>query len=216
MEVFKIARLNGIRGEVKVNEDGTKITLNGKPVKIHIIKSERHTSGYYACSIEGRSFYVHRIVAEAYVPNLRPVKYRMVLHINGNTLDNHFENLEWGDAAALYKNRVRIQKPGVGVNTIDETFRGSSTISYDEALKIAERLDNGEFAKDICKEYGVSEMSIARIRKRYCKKKSASPRYDKEIKETVLKLAEKYSPNEVAKISGIKYHTVYRWLRNND
>jgi DNA invertase Pin-like site-specific DNA recombinase len=56
-------------------------------------------------------------------------------------------------------------------------------------------------------------MSISRIRKRYCKQKQASPRYDKTIKETVRKLALKHPAGEVARITGINYHTVYRWLK---
>lgn len=59
-------------------------------------------------------------------------------------------------------------------------------------------------------------MSIARIRKRYCKEKNASPRYNREIKTTVFKLAQKYSAPEFAKITGLTYHTVYRWLKKGE
>ena len=209
----KKVKIKGINGEIDVNENGTIISYKGQKIATHKIKSNKHSKGYMACSIAGRSVYVHKLVAEAFVRNERPMVYKLVLHKNGDTLDNHWENLEWGDAAKLYEYRVKLKTPGVGVTNFDESYRGSSQINYDEALKIAERLDNGEFAKDICKEYNVSEMSIARIRKRYCKNKVASPRYDKSVKDTVLKLAEKYPANHVAKITGINYHTVYRWVK---
>lgn len=211
---LKKVHLPDVPGIVKVNEDGTEIIYGGRKVSIHLIKSGNHSRGFYACSIKGKSFYVHRIVAEAYVQNKRPVVYRWVLHKNGDTLDNHYKNLVWGNASQLYKIRTNLNIPGVGVTNFDEKYRGSSSISYEEALSIAERLDRGEYAKDISKEYGVSEMSITRIRKRYCKNKIASPRYDKTVKETVIKLAKKHSLNKVAQITGINYHTAYRWVKN--
>ncbi|MFC2086795.1 transposase [Bacteroidota bacterium] len=216
MKKFRKVRLKGISDPIEVNADGTLIIYKGKEVNRFFVKSPNHKNGYYACSISGKSIYIHRIVAEAFVANKRPLFYKLVLHKNGNTLDNHYSNLIWGNASELHKIRVKLGIPGVGVTRPDDKLRINSTISHEEALKIAKRLDNGEYAKDICKEYNVSEMSIARIRKRYCKNKVASPRYDKEIKETVLKLTEKYPASEVARIVGINYHTVYRWSKNKD
>ncbi len=206
-------KLKGIPEPIEVSENGSEIIYKGKKINFHKIKSEKHKNGFYACSVAGKSIYVHRIVAEAYVENPRPIVYKMVLHKNGDTLDNRPENLMWGDSSSLYQNRVKLGIAGAGQKT-DKKYRGSSTIPYEEALKIAERLDNGEHAKDICKEYDVSEMSIARIRKRYCNQKNASPRYGKDIRETVIRLAQKHSAADVSKITGIKYHTVYRWLKN--
>jgi DNA invertase Pin-like site-specific DNA recombinase len=137
----------------------------------------------------------------------------MVIHKNSDLLDNHYKNLAWTNPAGFYKLREEIGNPVVNVSKKNKHRRNNSPISHKEAKKIAKRLDKGEFAKDICKEYNVSEMSISRIRKRYCKNKQASPRYAKNIKETVLKLARKHPSGEVARITGIKYHTVYRWLK---
>jgi DNA invertase Pin-like site-specific DNA recombinase len=211
---MKKVRLKGVPEPVKVNKDGTIINYKGKPRAIHLTKASHRRQGYYTCSIAGKNFYVHHIVAEAYVPNKHPLVHKIVIHKNADSLDNHYTNLIWGNANELHKIRVKLGIPGAGVTKIDKKYRHTSSITYKQALKIAKRLDKGELAKDICKEYGVSEMSISRIRKRYCKQKQASPRYDKKIKKTVLKLAEKHPPGEVARITGIKYHTVYRWLKS--
>ena len=208
MGEFKQVKLKGVKELVEVNEDGTIIKYLDKTINQHLIKTSKNSKGYKAVSIKGKSFYVHRIVAEAFILNTRPIACKYVLHINNDLLNNHYTNLKWGTSKDLYTKNSRLKEGG-------ETYRGSSTISYDEAVKIAKRLDNGEFAKDICVEYGVSEMSIARIRKRYCKDKSASPRYDREIKAAVYKLSFKYSAPEIAKITGLTYHTVYRWLKKN-
>jgi hypothetical protein len=139
----------------------------------------------------------------------------MVIHKDCNTVNNHYSNLIWGNNKVAYKARVKQNIPGAGVSYKDESYRGSSKISYEEALSIAKRLDGGETATNICKEYGVSEMSIIRIRKRYCKNKVASPRYPKEIKETVVRLRAKHPPKRVAEITGIRYETVLRWCKKD-
>ena len=78
--------------------------------------------------------YVHRLVALAFVPNPKPVSYKMVLHRNCVSTDNRYQNLEWGNQKALTQNRI---KNGLaGAKSLE--VRGSSTISYEDALKIAE------------------------------------------------------------------------------
>jgi hypothetical protein len=37
---------------------------------------------------------VHRLVAEAFIPN--PKKYPLVMHIDDNPQNNHISNLQWG------------------------------------------------------------------------------------------------------------------------
>ena len=216
MDEFKEVKIKGISQPLKVNESGTKLLHEGKQVRIHFIKPKRHRNGYYVAHVKDKLLYMHRVVAEAFLVNKKPVAYKWVLHKNGNTLDNHYTNLMWGNSQVLNENNKRLVAEGIINPVVTKEYRGSSTISYKDAIKIAERLDNGEFAKDICKEFNVSEMSIARIRKRYCKNKVASPRYEKDIRETVIKLAEKHSAPHIAKITGIKYHTVYRWLRSEN
>jgi DNA invertase Pin-like site-specific DNA recombinase len=151
--------------------------------------------------------YVHKLVAQAFVKNPMPVSNKMVFHKDGNTLNNHFSNLFWGNQKDANDKTSRLRRQLLK----EQNFRGGSTISGDDALKIAKRLDDGEKASDIAKEFNVSDMSIARIRKRYSSKKNASPRYSKEVKDMVLKLLENHRPAEVAKSTGMRYETILRW-----
>ena len=51
--------------------------------------------GYRRVRVQGRTFKVHRLVAEAFVPNPDHLPY--VLHKDGDRENNVYTNLEWSD-----------------------------------------------------------------------------------------------------------------------
>ena len=202
----KPVEIIGVKGTILVSEDG-KVFINGKEKRRTLIKGKNHRFGYYQVSIENKRMYVHKLVAQAFVTNPMPVSNKMVFHKDGNTLNNHYENLFWGNQKDANKKTSQLRRELIK----NHNFRGGSTISPDDSLKIAKRLDAGEKATAIAKEFNVSDMSIARIRKRYCKTKSVSPRYSDDVKEMVMKLLETHRPAEVAKSTGMRYETILRW-----
>ncbi|TRX72232.1 HNH endonuclease [Carboxylicivirga sp. M1479] len=204
----KIIKVIGVRGEVSVSENG-EVRYNQELKHQSLIKDKSHRYGYMQVSIEGQRLYVHRLVAQAFVRNPKPVSNKMVFHIDHNTLNNHYSNLKWGNRQDAIERMRATRKEELK----NPNYRGTSKLSGDDAVKIAARLDGGETAKVLSAEYGVSEMSIARIRKRYCKQKSASPRYSQEHKEMVRKLLMKFRPVEVAKSTGIRYETILKWKK---
>lgn len=62
-----------------------------------ILKSRDNDGGYLFVSLykngKGKNFKVHRLVANAFIPN--PNNYDTVDHINHNRHDNRVENLRW-------------------------------------------------------------------------------------------------------------------------
>lgn len=73
-----------------VNRKGTIITREYEPREVkHITRAD----GYIEVSMNGRKKLLHRLVAEAFIPN--PEDKPQVNHIDGDKTNNMVSNLEW-------------------------------------------------------------------------------------------------------------------------
>lgn len=88
----------------KIIYEGTElnysISSNGqvRNDKTNYLLQPSSQNGYYSVRLaikpnEGKHFRVNRLVAQAFIPN--PDNKPYVNHIDGNTFNNHVENLEW-------------------------------------------------------------------------------------------------------------------------
>ena len=84
--------------------------------KPHILKDADNGKGYRYVTIsvskKRNNHYVHRLVAEFFLPN--PKNLPVVNHINGNKADNRVENLEWCTQADNLAHAVATGLIGVG------------------------------------------------------------------------------------------------------
>ena len=84
----KFYRIKGLNGYL-VNKQGDILSLKKQILLKHRIDS----GGYHMVHIYKKNIWVHRIVAETFLPN--PNNYKYVNHINEDKSDNRVENLEW-------------------------------------------------------------------------------------------------------------------------
>ena len=107
MENWRFIKENN---DYMVSDHGRIMSLKNPQKKI--LSSSLLHNGYEAIYIYQKGIhaarYVHRLVAETFIPN--PKKLPQVNHLDGNTLNNHVSNLEWCDA---YDNLMHAIRTGL-------------------------------------------------------------------------------------------------------
>ena len=91
--LYQISNTGKIKSLERYKDNHSKKQLVKEKIRKQIISK----TGYYTCMLTKNGnlklFKVHRIVAEAFIPN--PNNYPIINHIDGNKLNNNVSNLEW-------------------------------------------------------------------------------------------------------------------------
>ena len=108
---------------------------NIKDDQDHMMQSFINKAGYTSIVINNKYFYIHRLVAIAFIPN--PENKKCVDHINHNRSDNKLSNLRWATHGENGKNKKLSVKnksgyPGIQFNTYYNKW--SATIGYNNKL----------------------------------------------------------------------------------
>lgn len=112
----------GYNGFYQVTTEGEVISPNGLKTQ------EKSYNGYLRVSLwnkgKGKHHLVHRLVAEAFIPN--PDNLPMVNHIDGNKRNNNVSNLEWCN---LSQNMIHAHRNGL------ITVRTTKVIQYTKDMQ---------------------------------------------------------------------------------
>ena len=73
------------------------VTKDGKVYNFERELKGWNQNGYRMVTLDNKKIYIHRLVAEKYIPNI--FNKSCVNHINGIKTDNRVENLEWATIA---------------------------------------------------------------------------------------------------------------------
>ena len=133
-EVDQFGRVFSVERVISVDDNGRKYE---KPVSGKQMKQCLKNNGYKSVSLtkggSTKAFYVHRLVAEAFIPN--PDNLPMVNHKDEDKTNNFLENLEW--CTAKYNCNY-----GTGVKRHADKIRGRES---EKRIAVIQRSVDGEF-----------------------------------------------------------------------
>lgn len=151
--------LRKIDDNYSVTDDGRVYSIRrDKWLKVCCDPKSKHVSSHYGrVNLYGKVIYVHRLVAEAFIPN--PDNKPTVNHINGDKGDNRVENLEW---ATQQENIQHAWSEGL---CKDQT--GTHRYSKDFIKMAMDLLSVGMSKSKIAKLMGISWTTVTKWEARY-------------------------------------------------
>lgn len=118
-------------------------------------KQHQTKGGYLYTSIGSKSMFVHRLVAQTFIPN--PEKKKEVNHINGNKTLNWVGNLEW---ATRQENATHAAKTGL---ILVGSKQPVATHTEEDAHLVCKLLEQGKGVAKVVKETGFSKTFVIGI-----------------------------------------------------
>lgn len=139
-----------------ITEDGQVINTKTK----RTMKLFPNTKGYLrvVLSEDGyqKRYFVHRLVAEKYVPN--PENKPQVNHKDGNKLNNHYTNLEW---VTNQENRAHAVENGLHKSTKGEE-RANHILTEEDVKWMRDNYVKGK-GPEFAKKFGISKQTVLNI-----------------------------------------------------
>ena len=114
--LYQVSNLGRVKSLPRFINNNSKNNKIGFYSKERILKPSKKKYAIVVLSKNGKtySFYIHILVAKAFLPN--PDNLPEVDHLDGNKLNNHVDNLEWVTSKENVKRswRMGLAKPHSG------------------------------------------------------------------------------------------------------
>lgn len=167
------ATVTGYEGYYQVSTDGgvrsvDRVVVRGhvrQPLRGKLLRPSRNKkTGYLTVGLYKNGvttyFYVHRLVAEAFIPN--PDRLPEVNHKNLDKSDNRASNLEWkthsGNKMHAIENGVVFGRPLRGEEA------GNAKLTWEKVRAIRRKYATGGYTqKTLADAYGVSQPTIGYV-----------------------------------------------------
>lgn len=171
METLDIKTVNKYKGKTDNNEiwmqlfpdeEIYKISTYGRIINVNrnkLLKPKLGKCGYLRIGLYRHGKYtnilIHKYVALRFISN--PENKPQVNHIDGNKQNPNINNLEWTTRSENMKHAYQ--------TGLIKRYKGEdshrSKISNEDRIEIVKRYKSGEFQKDICKEFGLSQSAVS-------------------------------------------------------
>lgn len=169
--IYRITSEGKIYSQSKIKIPLVTIGMKHSGKFKHILKPERELTytlnnrGYHSVSITKKTFMVHRLIAQAFIPNTE--NKPQVNHKDGNKLNNKLENLEWVTPKENSKHAADMGlKTGVALANSLANLKNKSKLTNDEVQYIRDVYipRSREFsATALAKQFNVAVSSISCI-----------------------------------------------------
>ena len=155
---YQISNLGNVKSldRVTTRKNGRKLTIKGQ-----LLRQQKNHRGYLRVKLKlngkERAFSAHRLVAQAFLPNLE--NKPQVNHLNGIKYDNNVCNLEWCTQAENIEHAFANGLMAVGER------HGNSRLTLEQVIFIKQLLELRENSiTDIAKRFMVGVSTIHDIK----------------------------------------------------
>jgi len=154
-KLYQVSNYGRVKSFVNDKKNG-KILKGGEINGFKLIQISTSKMG-------SKKFYVHKLVAEAWLPNPNP-QNTIVTHLDGVLTNNHVSNLEWHTRETLIEKHRELAKKQTNSPKFKRVV-SNSKLQESDIAHLKSMLQKGVAQSKIAKMFCISEMQVTRIKR---------------------------------------------------